>query len=102
MTYLGFIQMELIQNNAIVHVFVDILSESVKERNRNEQNEEKFSYLPAQENSDNRGSVRVEINGGSIEDLESYSETKQGHSSTIVSATMYDVFGSKKFYSSYD
>ena len=100
MTYLGFIQLELIQNNAIIHVFVDILLESVKERNRNRQNKEKFNYLTregrAQESSENRGSVAVEINGGSIEELDSYSETKQDHSSTIVSATMYDVFGGKE------
>ncbi|XP_011404141.2 PREDICTED: stimulated by retinoic acid gene 6 protein homolog [Amphimedon queenslandica] len=96
LTYLGFIQLELIQNNAIVHVFVDILSESVKERNRNGQHKEKFNYLQAQESGENRRSVTVEINGGSIEELESYSEAKQGHSSTIVSATVYDLFGGSR------
>ena len=113
MTYLGFIQLELIQNNAIAHVFIDMLSRIIEERKRKTINKERFSYITQGEertgergNSDRgrgshegeRESIVLPINGANgVEALESYSDERPGHSKTITSTTLYDIIGGKTY-----
>lgn len=86
LTYLAFIQLELIQSNPIAHVFIDMLTHCVQEKKRNRQVVEEG--LPTVQ--DRLSQVEVE----SFEDSTQRQE-RASTLSTINSHQIYNVLGGK-------
>lgn len=90
MVYLGFIQLEAVQNNPIVHVFVDLLMEKVK--NKTAVGDQSLSVSLTQVVTVNNGELEehgIEEIGDSFDQRSTRASTR----ATINSASVYHVFG---------